>query len=166
MNFAKKLLTPLAVLSTVILATFIATVAPVVPEAKAVTSIAENYGEFVLWTNTIPTGSIITNTGHVNIDVDQGKVLVLFPTLVTTNASTSNVVFSFKTSLDGRTWSSTFTHSGTAAVNGTNPTTTAVIIGTNIQARFIAWDKVDAATALQTITISSLGYGWFPAIGR
>lgn len=172
MNFAKKLLAPLAVTAAVLLASVALTFIATPPPAKAALApagvSAAPYGYWDLWTNTITTGASITNSAHPAMDINPGMVLVIFPTVVTTNASTSNVVFSFRTSLDGANWSSGFTYSGSIPLNGTTTNQTPVIIGTNLIGRFIAFDKVDAATALQTVTLvgDKLPFAWLPAVGR
>jgi hypothetical protein len=134
--------------------------------AKAAADIPPVWGYFPLWTNAVATTVLATNYYHAGIDVDQGKVLVIYPSINTSSASTSNVVFGFRTSLDGTLWTPSIPYTATATLTGASSNVTACVVGTNIQARFIAWDKVDNSTALTTTTIYSVGYAWLPAVGR
>jgi hypothetical protein len=103
-----------------------------------------------------------TATSHSPVDVPAKSTAVFQTSIVAANAGTENVVFSFRTSLDGANWTTTFPHTATVAANGTNPVTAIVSIGTNVLGRFISLDKI-ATTQTNAVTVSAASITFLPA---
>lgn len=101
------------------------------------------WGSLPLFTQNVPTvGSNSPTTGASKFFVPPGYAFVIFPSISSTQASTSNLVFKFKASVDGNTWTSNYVYTGTIALSGTTTNVTPIVITTNAEARYLSLDSI------------------------
>ena len=123
------------------------------------------WGALSIPTNGIPTvGATNATVGVAPFAVQSGVLAVQF-SLVSTQASTSNVVYKFRTSLDGNRWSTAFISSTTQTLTGTTTNTAILTVGTNIPARYISWDATTSAE-VATVFITDAKFAFLPVVGQ
>lgn len=116
------------------------------------------------FTNSIASGGTSTrpNSAHVPIDIPPRSIWIMQATLYGANAGTSNTVAKFNTTLKGESgWTTTASHTATFTMNGTNPVTAIVIIGTNIPARFASLDQW-TTTQTNAVTVTNIVHAFLP----
>lgn len=120
------------------------------------------WGQAGIFTNAVATVGVTNSTRGSNpIKVHPG-VLVLQASCVATQASTSNLVFKLSTSLDGRVWATAFLSSPSATLTGTTTNTVNLIIGTNLQYRYVSIDAF-TSTELATSFVGPVSYAFLAA---
>lgn len=117
----------------------------------------------VYWTpfRTSFSNETATATNHIALEVPASSTAVLQVSLVAENAGTNAITFYFKGSLDRANWTTEYPWSVGQALNGTNPVTSILSFGTNLQARFISLDKVVTAQT-NLVTISQTAVTFLP----
>ena len=119
-------------------------------------------GTVNLFTNSVTASGGATNAGAKRvIDVPANTVAAFSVTLIGTGAATSNVVAGFNASLNGQDWTTDFPYSLTVASSGTATVRKIAVIGTNLNARFIALDRV-TTDSTNAVTITNVTYTFFP----
>jgi len=123
------------------------------------------WGQLPLPTNRIATvGFTNSAKGTAPIAVMPG-VLLIQVSCYSTQASTSNVVFKARTTLDGNVWTdSPLISSGTFTLNGTATNTIILTVGTNIQARFVSFDAATSAE-LASVFVQDAKFAFVPTLG-
>lgn len=115
--------------------------------------------QWPVFDTTIASNGTSTATSITPIPVVPDKVLVVQTIASAAAAGTSNVVFSIKSSLDGRNWVSDAVHTWTVAMNGTNDVVEIDTVATNITGRFVGLSSI-ASEQTNVVTIESVQYFW------